>query len=156
MTNIPKIAPDSAIGKVSRGQQTPVKPKEEVSPDKTTTEASSKDTVHVDEKRQENVRLAENARLLLEELPDVRSERVEQARRRLQEGFYDDPEVLAKTAGKILQERSEVINANLKSADQDDTNGEKVQNAKRRVASGYYDKPEVLEKTAENILKDKP
>ncbi|MFH1861460.1 MAG: hypothetical protein ABH878_01500, partial [bacterium] len=52
------------------------------------------DILDLDQKLRENVRLAENAKLLLPELPEVRTDLIEQIRQRLDAGFYDSEEVL--------------------------------------------------------------
>ena len=140
MTNIKEISPESALGKVGRGQPAAPKPPEESAPEKAGGAPEQKDILQLDEKRRQEVRLTENARLLLEELPDVRPERVEEVRRRLREGFYDDPEVVEKVVDKILEELSERRSAarNLESEPEvregDSADSQRLQQARRRLA----------------------
>lgn len=160
MTNIKEISPESALGKVGRGQPTAPKPPEETAPEKADATPDRKDILQVDEKRRQEVRLMENARLLLEELPDTRPERIEEVRRRLQEGFYDDPEVVEKVVDKVLEELSQRKSAigKLKSEtevkEDNSTDPKRVQQARHRLARGYYDQPDVLDETARRILKE--
>ena len=151
MINIPKISPESSVGKVGRGQQTAPQAPSETKQEKITPEPTSKDILQVDPKRREDARLFENARLLLEELPDIRPERIEEVRRRLQAGFYDRPEALEETAKKILRE--EPLQESAETSKEDQADNERVQQARRRLVSGYYDQSDVLDETARRILK---
>lgn len=161
MSNIPKIIPDAALGKVDKGQQTPAQPAKEASQDKETPESTKKDLLQVDQKRQEEVRLTEDAKLLLEELPEVRPDRVQEARRRLESGYYERPEILKRTTEKILEDGTALRPIHLKdlaqinqAADDDNrTEHERVQDARRRLLTGYYEQSEVLNETARKILK---
>ncbi len=141
MNDIKQIAPDAAIGKVGRKQTNASKPSEEIRKEKSAEVSDRKDSLQVDQMRKEEAHLIDNSRLLLEELPEVRNDKVALARQRLQEGFYDKPEVLNETTSKLLKEQSEITDMN-------------VQQVKSRLAKGYYDSPDILNQTAGNILKD--
>ncbi|RJP79941.1 MAG: hypothetical protein C4524_04460 [Candidatus Zixiibacteriota bacterium] len=121
---------------------------------------SDRDQVQVDRQRVEEARLEESARLLLEELPEVRPDRVAEARRRLAQGHYDRPEVLEQTAGKIAAEQQETAARKLK----DDSNSglgnpvsgaeneAHVERTRSRLAAGYYDQVEILDEVARHIV----
>lgn len=151
MTNIKGISAESAIGQVKRGKaaapQTPEEIKKEQSPEK----SPGSDTLQVNQKQREITQLVENARLLLDELPDVRPDRVEQAKQRLQEGFYQRPEVREEIAQKILDEFSTLKTDQNNTAEQSST--KRTERAKSRLSNGYYDQPEILDETARRILK---
>jgi hypothetical protein len=149
MSNIKEITPDPNVARVDRKPTTPVKESKETLRDdhiQSLTE-SGRDVVQVDARRAEDARLEENARLLLEELPDGRPDRVAEAKRKLAEGFYDRPEVLEETAGKITQDRAAQKAAIYQ------VNPHDVARAKTRLAQGYYEQPEVLDETARRIVK---
>jgi hypothetical protein len=164
MSNIPKIIPDAALGKVDKGQQTHTQPAKEASQDKVTPESEKRDLLQVDQKRQEEVRLTENAKLLLEEFSDVRPDRVREARRRLESGYYDRLEILQRAAEKILDDDTALRPIHLKDLgainqaadDENRTEHERVQNARRRLLNGYYEQSEILDETARKILKKNP
>jgi hypothetical protein len=161
MTNIKEISPEASIGKVGRGQPAAAQAPEESRRGKVPAESSQRDILQVDEKRRDEVRLIENARLLLSELPDIRPERVEEVRRRLREGFYDRPDVIEKVVDQILKEgsfrassaRKAETGSEAKISEEEQKSEERVQRARRRQANGYYDQPDVLDETARRILK---
>jgi hypothetical protein len=143
MTEVKQISEESAIGKVSRG--TPAsqpKTAEEIKKEKTGEEVARKDSLQVNEKLREEATLVENARLLLDELPEVREDKIALARRRLAEGFYDKAEVIEKTAAKMVDEKNQ------------DRAAGRVDKARNRLAEGYYEKPEVIDETARKIVRD--
>ena len=63
------------------------------------TQASSASSEDVRQIRAHQARLTEAAK----NAPDVRTDRVAQARARVQEGYYDRPEVRSAVAGRLLQ-----------------------------------------------------
>jgi hypothetical protein len=153
MNNIKQISQDAAVTQVARQQTAPVKNSGE-SPEQIKNAADSqKDVLQLDQSRKEEAILEQNARLLLNELPEVRPDRVEEARRRLQQGFYDRKEVLQATAGSIQQDVSSAARANTAPADQSETST--VAAARRRLAQGYYDQQDVLDETARRIAQKK-
>ena len=142
MTEVKQISEDSAIGKVSRGAPA-AQPKsaEEIKKEKAIGEVPRQDSLQVSEKLREEAALVENAKLLLEELPEIREGKVAQAKQRLAEGFYDRAEIIEQTAAKMMEENAQDRTAN-------------VDQAKNRLAEGYYEKPEVIEDTARKIIRD--
>ncbi len=158
MSNIPKIIPDASLGKVDRGQQTPTQPARESSREEAAPEAEKRDLLQVDRERQEEARFTEDAKLLLEEFPEVRRDRVEEVRRRLESGYYERPDVLEQTADKLLNDETALkplIPRNLVDIHRTDdlTEAERMQIARRRLLDGYYDQSEVLNETARKIQK---
>ncbi len=154
MTNVSKISPDSTIGKVNRQQQATPQTPAELKLDDVTPESNRKDILQVDRKRQEEIRLQENARLLLGELPDKRPDKIAEARRRMDSGYYDRPEVLEETAGKIIEENSSTTALRTKEESNHEINPDRVNTARQRLADGYYDQPEIVDETARRILKE--
>lgn len=150
MSNIKQIAHDPAVDQLARQQAAQVKEAQQVQNEQELKPGapSDQDVVQVNAGRADDARLEEDAKLLLDELPEVRSDRVEEAKRKLAAGFYDRPEILKETAGKIAQDLSE---PKLASAPQ--VNAEDVARAKARLALGYYEQPEVLDETAKRIIK---
>ena len=160
MSNIPKIIPDASPGKIERGQQTPPQPARESSREEATPEAEKRDLLLVDRERQDEARFTGDARLLLEELPEVRRDRVERVRRRLESGYYERPDILERTADGLLNDETvlkPLIPRNLKDIHGTDdlTEVERMQIARRRLLNGYYEQSEVLNETARKIQKSK-
>ncbi len=141
MNDIKKIAPDSAIGQVGRGQPGVQKTTEEFNQEKATEVGKGHDSLQVDKTRRQEAQFVEDSKLLMEELPDVRADKVALAKSRLAEGFYNDPKVLAEAASKMLAEEKEIQDLN-------------VAEVKKRLSSGFYENPDVLNQTAGNIIKD--
>lgn len=158
MDNVKEIRPDAHVGQVSRQQPASARQPADSVREKEGGNAadSSRDILQVDQRRREDVRLEENAKLLLKELPDVRLDRIEEARRRLQEGFYDQEDVLRQTADRILQDQRPSSTAEVKQTSAPTprtTELSKVDQARNRLNAGFYDQPEILEETARRILK---
>jgi anti-sigma28 factor (negative regulator of flagellin synthesis) len=150
MSNIKEITHDQAIGQIARKQAEQVKSPAETNRETETTrpDAVGRDLVEVDAQRADEAQLEENARLLLNELPEVRSDRVEEAKRKLAAGFYDSQNVLEETAGKI---RQELASPALAPPPKDDP--QEIARTRNRLAQGYYDQPQVLDETARKIVK---
>ncbi|MCX6639284.1 MAG: hypothetical protein NTW14_02215 [bacterium] len=145
MNNIKEITPDPAIGTVGRGQLSGAKGTAENERKPAAAEEIQQDQLQVDDKRRDETRLVENAKLMLGELPEVRTDKVELARQRMQEGYYDRPEVLQAAAEKIAKQEI--------GGESDQINPQNVQRARQRIVSGYYDQQQVLDQTAEKIVK---
>jgi hypothetical protein len=71
-----------------------------------------------------------------------RSEHLARVRQRLEEGFYDRPEVMEELVDRVMEETSP---APVGSSDP-----EAIQ---RRTREGFYDRPEVVDRTAENVVR---
>lgn len=153
MTNIPKISSESAVGKVDRRQPATPQSPTDVRTDESSKANKQSDLLQVDHQRQHENRLEENAKLLLGELPEKRADKIAQARSRLESGFYDRPEILEKTAGKILKDSINAAPLQISGEENSAVNSDRVNNSRRRLASGYYEQQEVLEETARRIIK---
>ncbi len=152
MTNVKGIAAESGINPVKRGTTaSPSAPDEIKKEQKATSGAAPEDTLQVDQERRRTAGMIENARLLLEELPDTRPERIAQVKQRLREGFYERQEVLRDTAGKILDDLK--VNPFTEKAGGTGSESEKIERVKNRLQEGFYDRRDVIEETARRILK---
>jgi len=104
MSQITRIPPDADVTRINSARQT-----NQTTPQKQEDTGIPKEkeyTVDVDKKAQEDARLEQNAKLLLDELPGSRADRVEQAKIRLAEGYYDNDSVIDQTAEKITRNPS--------------------------------------------------
>jgi len=95
--------------------------------------------------RQE-ARILDAAKLVYEALPDVRADKVELARKRLAEGFYDRPEVQEQIAAKLAGDAEARPAPSLTLAQKADI--------QRRLAEGFYDRPEVVDEIARGLAED--
>ncbi len=143
---IPDISGPNAIGPSKgitpeRTKPPKAEPREKPSPQKPT------DRAEVVPERQEDARILQAARLVLDSLPDLREGKMELARRRLAEGFYDRPEVQGEIAGNILAD-PEI------GPEPEELPPERAAEIKRRLAEGYYDQPDVQDRIARGLLDD--
>jgi len=150
MNEVKQIAQDAALQQVARQQATASK---EVSTpaDSQETDAASRrgaDIIDFDPRRRDDALLEENANVLLGELPEVRTDRVEEARRKLESGFHDRPEVIAQTAQNIQSEMDQTAALEKKQKSE----RAMVDGTQRRLGQGYYDQTEVLDETARRIV----
>ena len=102
--------------------------------------------------------LVEQVKAALENVPDVRQERVQQAGQRLSYGYYADENVQKKVAGSLFEEQAELPNAGvLEESDappqiDPQMHIEKLQQVQQRVVEGYYDQLEVIETLVEKLM----
>jgi anti-sigma28 factor (negative regulator of flagellin synthesis) len=110
--------------------------------------------------RQQQVDTTKDA---VQQLPDIRAERLEAVTRRMSEGYYNRPDVIRKIADAVVrsgviqdavQARAAVSTVLQRMDETPDVRPERVESAKRRAAEGAYDTPEVIQKVAEEILKN--
>jgi len=71
-----------------------------------------------------------------------RTEKLDEIRQKIEDGFYDDPDVMDAVAGAV---------ASAITGGTEETN---VERATRRSEEGFYDRPDVVDETASNMLKD--
>jgi anti-sigma28 factor (negative regulator of flagellin synthesis) len=90
--------------------------------------------------------LLEGAKLVYEAIPDVRTDRVAQAKQRLAEGFYNKPEVIDQIATRLAADPEARPSAPLSLAQQGEI--------KRRLSEGFYDTPEAIDKIANGLVED--
>jgi len=148
MTNIKGISPESGVSPLGRKQVQEQKPVEKTEREQQTAENIREDSLQIDEQRKRDAQMIEDARLLLEELPDVRDAKVKEVRQKLAEGYYDDPKVLKAVAEEIMKDT-----AALQRKTGEEVRPDKVEEARDRLKSGYYDSEEVLNETAHKIIK---
>mgnify|MGYP005834496869 CR=1 FL=1 len=145
MTDIKEIAPDAALKGVERKKTAPPQGVDGGARHRVDEIPKTKqDVLQLDEKRRADAVLEENAKLLLKELPEIRTERVQEVKRKLQEGFYDKLEVLGKTAAKI---EDEIESQKSRIADG------KLDPIRDKLSRGFYEQSDVLQKTADKIAK---
>lgn len=149
MNEIKQIAQDAALNEVARQQAAAAKEISAPADQRGAGAAprSGADTIEFDPRRREDAIIEENAKILLNELPEVRSERIEEARRKLESGFYDRPEVIEQAAQNVQNELDQTAAL----AQKQKTEDEMVDGAQRRLIQGYYEQPEVLDETARRI-----
>lgn len=104
------------------------------------------DRAEVTPELQDASRLKEAAQLVLRELPDVRPDRVELARRRLAEGYYDRPEVRQAVAAAILADPELPAPSAL--------TPQRLAEIRRRLTERFYDQPEVVERIIHGLARD--
>jgi len=119
-----------------------VKPQQNVEPLQ-----SGADRADIGEISREDSRSLEGAKLVFETLPEVRTDKVELARERLTEGYYDKPEVQDAIAGKMLAD-PEVNPA------AGELNEKDIASIKDKLQSGFYDKLDVRDQIAGGMVDD--
>lgn len=122
---------------------------------------SGSDVVQISDKARTLKSQQETAAAALKETPDARQARVDQAKARVAEGYYDRPEVRQAVADSILDsgvmkqvaaEKRQVNTAKASMADVPNARADQVAQAKQRAASGFYDTQEVRQKVADGLL----
>ncbi len=143
---INSIQDGEGIGPLKGPAQRPVEPQK----DKPTYPGKvepQKDRADLNATNQVNSRTLEASKLLLESIPDVRLDKIELARRRLADGFYDQPEIRAEiAAGMISDPESNPALSKL--------SAEETEEIGKRLQSGYYDNPEIREDIAKGMIDD--
>ena len=108
---------------------------------------SGADRADIGEVSREDSRSLEGAKLVFETLPEVRTDKVELARERLAEGYYDKPEVQDAIAGKMLAD-SEVNPA------AGEFNDNEIAEIKNKLKTGFYDQSDIRDKIAGGLVDD--
>lgn len=86
------------------------------------------------------------AKLVLDTLPDVRQDKVDQARKRLDKGFYDKAEVRLQIAKKLLQDPEVHLNINLTE--------QQTETIKNRLNTGFYEQSDIKDSIASDMVDD--
>jgi hypothetical protein len=142
-----EILNGSGIGPVQGPEGKPVG-KPEAQPQKNIEPfQSGSDTTEIGKVSQEDSRSLEGAKLVIETLPEVRTDKVELARQRLAEGYYDKPEVRDAIAGKMLADPE--ANPAIGELDEKD-----ISSIKSKLQTGFYDQPDVRDKIAGGMIDD--
>ena len=142
-----EILNGGGIGSIRGAEGKPVdkpelKPQQNVEPLQ-----SGADRADIGEVSREDSRSLEGAKLVFETLPEVRTDKVELARERLAEGYYDKPEIQDAIAGKMLAD-PEVNPA------AGELNDNEVAAIKNKLQTGFYDQPDVRDKIASGMVDD--
>ncbi len=120
------------------GKNKPVQP-DRVEPQKDRTELTPAN--------RESSRTFEASKLLLETIPDVRRDKVELARRRLAEGYYDKPDIRAEIAARMISDPE----ANPSPGEiPDDETGI----IRKQLRNGYYDRPDIKDMISRGMIDD--
>ena len=108
---------------------------------------SPTDRTELTDANREESRTQQAAKLVLETIPDVRTDEVELARQRLESGFYDKPEVRDEIASRMITDPE----ANPASGGVSEEEAAKI---RHNIQNGYYDKPDVKNSVAKGIIDD--
>ncbi len=73
--------------------------------------------------------------------PEDRSEKLAQVKERVENGYYDRPDVIDEVVGRVLG-----------GAVEPGETASRLDQVRQRSEEGFYDQPEVVERTAENIV----
>ena len=119
-----------------------VKPQQNIEPFQ-----AGSDTTEIGKVSQDDSRSLEGAKLVIETLPEVRADKVELARQRLTEGYYDKPEVRDAIAEKMLADPE----TNPVAGEINENDAESIRN---KLQSGFYDLPDVRDKIAGGMIDD--
>jgi anti-sigma28 factor (negative regulator of flagellin synthesis) len=118
-------------------------------------------------KLQETEKILRFALEKLETLDEIRADKLDDVREKVDNNFYMSEDVISKVSDKIisgteLQNKikltTDVENylQKIKEIDSKDMsvnlNYDKVDEIKSKIANGYYDSPEIMEKTAEKLI----
>ncbi len=102
------------------------------------------DRAELNQSAQVESTLLEGAKLVFEAIPDVRADKVAQAKQRLAEGFYNKPDVIDQIATRLAGDPEAIPSVPLSLAQQGEI--------KRRLSEGFYDSPEALDKIAGGLV----
>lgn len=99
MENISKISLNAKVARTNHvdKDQTRVK----TDKDNKSTDIAS-DTVDISKETKDFIQMIANLKTAVNEIPDVRVEKIEEVKVKLKEGFYDKPEVMSEVAGRII------------------------------------------------------
>ena len=114
---------------------------------KVRSEVQNIDRAEIDRIAREDARVLEGARLVLEALPEVRREKVEEARRRLEQAYYNGPDVKAQIAKNMLEDPEiyPVV----------PPISEKVtREIIKKIDDHFYEQPEVKKEVARGMIDD--
>jgi len=95
---------------------------------------------------QQEARILDAARLVFDALPDVRADKVELAKKRLAEGYYDRPVVQEQIAARLA--------ADPEARPEPPLSAERRAEIRNRLAEGFYDRPEIIDQIAQGLAED--
>ena len=112
------------------------------------------DRLQVSEKGLQLQKLSETLQQELQLLPEVRQERVDAARARVQSGFFSDEQFNLKLAGKMLEnsDLKQALNLTGDDVPQTDYRDKLMNDVKNRLNSGFYSADSVMDFVADRLL----
>ncbi len=114
------------------------------------------DVAGVAKQTKETAHLFRLAKAKIQAVSDVRYDKIQATKRKIESGEYTRPEVLSALADKLAK-NPEIQAALSQSAENSASAGlspKRMEMIKNRIQSGFYNKPEVVEKIADSILMD--
>lgn len=117
----------------------------------------------------DKIEISEDAKLLMQQtsilkaasealnsLPDVRADKVQQSTDRLQEGYYEDPQVYSKVADSLIggpnEEDNAIAEAQKVTGEELEVRLEKIQEAQQKIEEGFYERQEIVENIVSRLL----
>ncbi len=101
-------------------------------------------------------RLFRIAKAKIQNVPDVRYDKIQAAKEKIENGMYNRPEVMSVLAEKLAK-NPEISAALAQSQKNDGSEGmspQRLELIRNRLNSGFYNKPDVVEKIADSVMKD--
>jgi anti-sigma28 factor (negative regulator of flagellin synthesis) len=108
-----------------------------------------------------SVELLRTARTGLDSIPEVRTEKIAQVMARVQEGFYNRPDVQAQTAVALtgspalrgdIAEAQQIKEAREQMKATSETRTDRMAETKKRMSEGFYNTPEVKAAIANRVV----
>ncbi|MFH0766379.1 MAG: hypothetical protein V2A61_08165 [Calditrichota bacterium] len=104
------------------------------------------DRTELDSNSRQDARVLEAAKMVIEALPEIRSDRVALARQRLSQGYYDRPEIQQAIAAKLVQDPESRPIPTLSSAQTDEM--------RNKIQQGYYLTDAVMDIVTNGLLEE--
>jgi hypothetical protein len=114
----------------------------------------SADQLQVSERGRNLQKLSETLQQQMQTLPEVRQERVDAARARVQSGFFNDGQFNLKLAGKMLEnsDLKQALNLTGDDVPQTDYRDKLMNDVKGKLESGFYSADAVMDFVADRLL----
>ncbi|MBL7033873.1 MAG: flagellar biosynthesis anti-sigma factor FlgM [Candidatus Delongbacteria bacterium] len=112
------------------------------------------DRLQVSERGRQLQELSETLQQRLQELPEVREDRVAAARMRVQSGFYNEGTFNLKLAGKMLEnsDLKQAVNLPGEEVPETDYRNKLMHDVKSKLESGFYTADAVMDFVADRLL----
>ncbi len=112
------------------------------------------DRLQVSERGRHLQQLSETLQQQLQTLPDVRQDRVDAARARVQSGFFNDGQFNLKLAGKMLEnsDLKQALNLSGDDVPETDYRDKLMNDVKGKLDSGFYSADAVMDFVADRLL----
>ncbi len=108
----------------------------------------------VTKQSKETARLFHLAKSKLQQVSDVRYDKLQAARKKIENGEYNRPEVLNALAEKLAKnpEIRAALGGIESNTSMEGLSPQRMEVIRNRVKSGYYNRPEVVDKIADSLL----